>query len=67
MKVRCEIPDSDFIKCTHFITLLIMQPCKQKGQLNWIIYFDPFFLPIRLNLRRGHQTGFGIQVQIGVS
>ena len=24
-----------------------------------------FFLPIRLNLRGGHQTGFGIQVQEG--
>ena len=24
-----------------------------------------FFLPMRLNLRRGHQTGFGIQVQMG--
>ena len=27
--------------------------------------FLSFFLPIRLNLRGGHQTGFGIQVQRG--
>ena len=27
-------------------------------------FFLSFFLPIRLNLR-GHQTGFGIQVQRG--
>ena len=25
--------------------------------------FHPFFLPVCLNLRGGHQTGFGIQVQ----
>ena len=25
--------------------------------------FFSFFLPVRLNLRGGHQTGFGIQVQ----
>ena len=28
------------------------------------LYFS-FFPPIRLNLRGGHQTGFGIQVQRG--
>ena len=30
-----------------------------------LTFFLSFFLPIRLNLRGGHQTGFGIQVQRG--
>ena len=34
-------------------------PCPATGLIS-------FFLPIRLNLRGGHQTGFGIQVQEGV-
>ena len=29
------------------------------------VLFLSFFLPIRLNLRGGHQTGFGMQVQRG--
>ena len=32
-----------------------------------VFSFSVFFLPIRLNLRGGHQTGFGIQVQMGGS
>ena len=28
-------------------------------------FFLSFSLPIRLNLRGGHQTGFGLQVQRG--
>ena len=27
------------------------------------VLFLSFFLPVRLNLRGGHQTGFGMQVQ----
>ena len=47
------------------ISLSIRQVLSESSLCAQWVAKDPFFLPIRLNLRGGHQTGFGIQVQRG--
>ena len=51
------IKDADFDShCASF--------CEALCLFFFFFLFFSFFHPVRLNLRGGHQTGFGIQVQL---